>query len=95
MSAAAAGGAAAAVAAMIQATRAMGVIVSVEPSEFMRLVDQHPSPIVVCSTVWSWGRKNCYLMPYKGLAFYCRNKTELTFPEHVEFVLAKSLWVPG
>ncbi len=96
MSAGASAGAAAAAAAIIQATKASGVIVRVEPEWFIAIVDLNEEPLVVHAV----GRiffstTHQYLTSYRGLAFYTKSKTELSLPAHCQVVEAQKIWMPG
>jgi hypothetical protein len=101
MSAGASGaaGAAGAAAAMVQAIKASGVIVRVEPADFLEVVARQEAPLVVCARAGFFHRLaniHCqYLTSYKGLAFYTRSRDHLTLPETAEVVLAQAIWVPG
>ena len=90
-----AGGAAAAQAAMINAVRSFGVVVTVEPNEFEEIVSRQESPLVVTSTGGFFSTEFRYLMSYKGLTFFTKSPTPLSLPDDVEFVLAKKLLLPG
>lgn len=94
MSGAAASGAAAAAAAMIQAVRASGVIVTLEAGEFAFLLSRQAEPLVVHAEAGVFSTKYCYLMSYKGLAFYTKSAEPLTMPAEAEVIRAKSIWVP-
>ncbi|MHC4663441.1 MAG: hypothetical protein ACYS8W_17410 [Planctomycetota bacterium] len=94
----AAGGAAAAsaggAAQVIQAIRASGVIIHVEPVEFLRILDKHEEPLVVhCEGGIFWTTYQ-YITTYKGLAFYTKDKSPITLPPYTELVIAKRIWVP-
>jgi len=92
MSAAGAGGAAQA--AVIQAIKASGVIVRVDPDEFLEVVYRQAEPLVVRATGGFFSTKYMYLTSYKGLAFYTKSSEELELHEGVELVEAKAIWVP-
>ncbi len=89
-----AGGAAAA-AAIAQAIRASGVLVRVEPNEFLGILQRQPNPLVVHATGGFFSTNYQYLSSYKGLAFFTKSPEPLTLPSGAELVLAKSIWVPG
>jgi hypothetical protein len=98
MSTAAVGGAAgAAAAALMQAVKASGVIVRVEPLEFLNLVGQQEAPLIVQATVLSifFSTRYQYLTSYKGLAFYAQSSEPLDLPADTELVQAQRIWVPG
>ncbi len=88
------GGAAAA--AVIQAIRASGVVVRLEPTEFLRLLYRQNAPLVVWASrsvlLWSWEE---YLTSYKGLAFYTRSNVPLDLPTTAEIIAAGRIRVPG
>ncbi len=95
MSAGAAAGAGGAAAAMIQAIKASGVIVRVEPGELGSILSMSEAPLVVTAPAGWRGRKFAYLTSYKGLAFYCVSRSALPLPEQVELVTARRIWVPA
>ena len=77
---------AAAAAAIAQAIKASGVIVHVEPGDFLFLVEQNDQPLVVHATGGFFSRNDQYLTSYRGLAFYAKSKTPLTLPGHCEVI---------
>jgi hypothetical protein len=91
---AAAAGAAAA-AGIVQAIRAAGVVVQVEPREFSRLINRAKDPLIVVAEGWNFGKRYKYLVSYKGLAFFTKSKDPLPLPGSAEVVNAGSIWVPG
>jgi hypothetical protein len=95
MSAGASAGAAAAAAAIVQAIKASGVIVRVEPSEFLRLLPRIEEPLVVHATGGFFSTNYQYLTSYKGLAFFTRSPEPLGLPESCELIQARAIWIPG
>jgi len=93
--AAAGAGGGAAAAAIIQAIKASGVVVRVEPGDFGTILSMAEAPLVVTAPAGWRGRKFAYLTSYKGLAFYSTSKSPLPLPEHVEVVEAKKIWIPA
>lgn len=89
----AAGAAAAAAAAVVNAIKASGAIVRVEPTDFLTLAQRAEKPLVVTAEAFWGGRK--YLMSYKGLAFYTRSSDALELPGDLELVSASKIWVPS
>ena len=87
-----AGGAAAA---MMMAVGASGVIVRVEPDDFVVILKRQPGALVVHATGGFFSTDYRYLTSYKGLAFYTKSSTLLDLPSDAELVLAKSISVPG
>jgi hypothetical protein len=92
--AAAGAGGAAAYAAMVNAIKASGAIIQVEPNDFMDMLARNPDPLVVFSPAGMFS-KNQYLTAYKGLFFYTKNPTPLALPTNIELVQAKKIWIPN
>jgi ABC-type transport system substrate-binding protein len=95
MSAGAAAGAAAAAAAIAQAIKASGVIVRVEPIDFLTILQRQEEPLVIHSTSGFFGTTYNYLTSYKGLAFFAKSSQELDLPTDTELIRAKAIWIPG
>ena len=95
MTGAAAGGAAAAAAytAMVNAIKASGAIIQLEPNDFLDILARNQDPLVVFSPS-GFLTKNQYITSYKGLFFYTKAAIPLTLPAYVELVQAKKIWVP-
>lgn len=89
----AAGGAAAA-AAVAQATKASGVIVRLEPEEFLKVLSRVPEPLVVTAHGGFFTENFQYLVSYKGLAFFTTSDETLELPAGVETVVAEKIWIP-
>jgi len=86
---------AAAHAALVQAVKASGVLVSVESDGFLKIVSKTRGALVVASVSKLWRKKEYhYLTSYKGLAFYAKSPTELDLPGGIELVVAKQIWIP-
>ena len=90
---AAAGGAAAA--AIAQAIKASGAIVSVESTDFMTILDKVNRPLVVCSESKFISTKYHYLTAYKGLIFYTKSVSPLMLRPSAEIIRAQKIWIPG
>jgi hypothetical protein len=90
---AAAGGSAAA--AVVQAMRAMGCIVELDPGEFEEILYRQEEMLVVHSSAWLFGTRHKYLTSYKGLAFYCHSRQPLALPPDTELIESKKIWIPG
>ena len=87
-------GAAAAVA-TIAAIQASGVIVHVEPDDFVVILKRQPGALVVHATGGFFSTDYRYLTSYKGLAFYTKARAPLDLPSGTELVQAKAIWIPG
>ncbi|CAN5431227.1 hypothetical protein BH10PLA2_BH10PLA2_21460 [soil metagenome] len=82
-------------AAIAQAIKASGVIVNLEPSEFLNMLARVKDPLVVASTgglIWT---NYSYLFSYKGLCFYTKTSESIDLPSNCEVIVAKSIWIPG
>ena len=93
MSAGASAGAAAA--AVAQAIKASGVIVRVEPEDFLRILRRQTEPLVVHATGGFFSTSYQYLSSYKGLAFFTKSPAPLSLPNGCEVVQAQKIWIPG
>lgn len=81
--------------AMVQAVKASGAIVRLEPDGFMTILSKIGKPLVVMSP-GSWLNKGYqYLTSYKGLAFYTKSSTQLLLGGSVELVAARQIWIPN
>jgi hypothetical protein len=89
-----AGGAAAA-AAIAAAIKASGVLVKLEPEEFVKLLRRVNDPLIVIAEGGFFGKNFQYLMSYKGLAFVTKSNDPLALPSGAEVVTAKRMWTPG
>lgn len=93
----AAGGAAgaAAAAAIANAIKASGVLVRLEKSEFMKIIERADKPLVTVAgqSFLSPGLK--YLTSYKGLAFYTKSSEPLRLPGDAEIITAGKIHIPG
>lgn len=89
------GTAAAVAAAIAQAIKASGVLVSIEPASFvdLLLLEEHPL-VVVAPRGWR-GRKFRYLCGIRGLAFYTDTDEPLELPPEADLISAGKIWIPG
>ena len=94
-----AGGAAASSAAIsaeiAQAIKASGVIVNMEPPEFLSLLDKVEAPLVITATGGTINKNYQYLFGHKGLAFFTKSPEKLPLPLETEIIKAKKIWIPG
>ena len=90
----AAGGAAAA-AAIIQAIKASGVIVRVEPGEFSKLMNHANDPLIVLAEGGLFSKNYQYLMSYKGLIFFASAEEAIPLPGDALIIKAEKIWVPN
>ena len=84
---------AAAHAAAVNAVKASGVVVRMEPEDFFLILKKVETPLVVIGR--SMFRKHHqYLTSYRGLAFFTTSSKELVLPPRTEVVRAKSISFP-
>ena len=79
---------------LAQAIKASGVIVQVEPRDFLGVLQQQSEPLVVYAEGGIFNTNYQYLISYKGLAFFTKSGTPLNLPGGTELVRAKRIWVP-
>ena len=85
---------AAAHAAVVNAVKASGVIVRLEPAEWLALLKRSEHPLIVVAQGGVFKKHVRYLMSYRGLAFYTQSPDALMLPPRAEIVQAKSISVP-
>ena len=89
-----AGSAHAAQAAIANALKASGVVVRLEPSEWMSILKRTDAPLVVIGTGGVFKKHVQYLTSYRGLAFFTTSRDPLVLPGRAEIVSAKSISIP-
>ncbi len=90
-----AAGASGGAAAIAQATRALGVIVRVEPDDLLAVVQRNEEPLVVHAMGGFFTKNHQYLTSYRGLAFFAKSESPLDLPSHCQIVEARKIWIPG
>ena len=86
----------AAAAAVANAIKASGAIVSVSPADFGIILSRSESPLVVTAPGgWLSKNKRQYLTAYRGLVFYTISPEPLILPGTAEVITARSIWIPG
>lgn len=89
-----AAGAAAAHAAAVNAIKASGVVVRLEPTEWLAVLGRTEAPLVVVATGGVFKKHVRYLTSYRGLAFFTKSPQALTLPMRAEIIEARSISVP-
>jgi hypothetical protein len=89
----AAGGAAAA--AIAQAVKASGVVLTLRPEEFAKLLTHLKDPLIVIAEGGLFRKNFKYMVSYKGLAFFTKSAEALALPSGAEVVSADRIWIPG
>lgn len=92
-----AGGATAAIAAaaIAQAIKASGAIVSMEAQNFSSILSKAEKSAVVVAISGFRKKKYQYLTGYKGLVFYTKSNVPLQFTSETELIVAKKIWIPS
>jgi hypothetical protein len=85
---------AAVAAAIANAIKASGVLVTVTPEDFAAILRRTERPLVVAAQGGFFSTHYKYLTSYKGLAFYTKSPQPLVLPIGAEVVNAKSLSIP-
>ena len=80
--------------AVINALKASGVVVRLEPGEWLALVKRQDAPLVVIAEGGVFKKHFRYLTTYRGLAFYTQSDGMLVLPGRAELVQAKSISIP-
>jgi len=87
--------AAAHAAAIAQAIKASGVLVRVEPGDFLKILHRQDEPLVVRAPGGFFRKTWHYLTSYKGLAFFTKSAEPVLLPGRALVVDAKTIWIPG
>jgi hypothetical protein len=79
----------------IQAIRASGAVVQVEPRVFLQLLAKCQSTLIITACKNSYfSKKFQYETTYQGFVFYTESAQPIELPEHAEIVIADELWTP-
>ena len=81
--------------AMVQATKASGVLVRVGRQDFMFIASKVKNPLVVVAKTGWLGHEYKYLTSYKGLTFFTQSPQPLDLPGDAEVVQAQQIWMPS
>ena len=79
---------------VLEAVKAVGTVVTVDPAAFGEILARSDAPLVVWALGGVFGKRYTYLTPYRGLAFTCQSKTPLDLPMDAELVEAKRIALP-
>lgn len=89
-----AGGGAAA-AAIANAIKVSGAIVSVKPSDFTSILSKNANPLVVVVQGEFIKKDYQYLTAYKGLLFFTKSTTPFQLKSSIELITAEKIWIPA
>lgn len=81
-------------AAIANAIKATGVVVRLEPSEWLSVLKRNENAIVVVAPGGMFRKGYKYLTSYRGLAFFTKSDQALVLPGRVEVITAKSISLP-
>jgi len=87
--------AAAAAAAIANAIKASGVLISVSPEDFDVILRKSEKPLVISATGGIIRTNYQYLTSYKGFVFFTKCPAPLMFPPKIELITAEKIWIPG
>ena len=82
-------------AAIANAIKASGAIVSVEPEAFAGILRKIDKPLVVYTQGGFFSTNHQYLTSYKGFTFYTKSRVQIDLPKGVEVIVAEKIWIPG
>lgn len=85
---------AAVAAAIANAIKASGVLVTVTPEDFAAILRRTERPLIVAAQGGFFSTSYKYLTNYKGLAFYTKSPAPLVLPPGAEIVNAKGISIP-
>lgn len=84
---------------VINAVRACGPIVNVDPEGFIEIVgrsrEHETNPLVVHSEGGWFSTHYCFLTNYKGLFFWTKSPFPMDFPVETELIRVKKICLPN
>jgi hypothetical protein len=86
--------AAAAAAARLQALRASGTVIQVEPEVLQHIIHSQDNPIIVWSKQGLLRNRFAYMTSHRGFVFVAVSRTPLQLPLQAEVYQARWVWVP-
>jgi formiminotetrahydrofolate cyclodeaminase len=87
--------AAAAVAAIGNAVKASGVLISVDEQNFLKMVSKAEKPLIIMAEGGVMKKNYQYLMSHKGFAFFTKVSAPLMLPRDADIMTAKQIWIPS
>ena len=80
--------------AIANAIKASGVVVRVDPADFMKILKKDAEPLVVIGTGGVFKKHFQYLTSWKGLAFFTTSVVALELPGKVQIIAAQKISIP-
>ena len=81
-------------AAIANAIKATGVVVRMEPNEWMAVLKRNENAVVVVAQGGMFKKSYRYLTSYGGLAFFTKSDQALVLPGRTNVITAKSISIP-
>ena len=81
-------------AAIANAIKATGVVVRMEPGDWLSLLKRNDNAVVVVAQGGMFKKSFRYLTSYRGLAFFTKSDQALILPARTEVITAKSISLP-
>jgi hypothetical protein len=81
-------------AAIANAIKATGVVVRLEPNEWLSVLKRNENAVVVVAEGGMFKKSFRYLTSYRGLAFFTKSDQALVLPGRAEVITAKSISLP-
>ena len=78
-------------AAIANAIKATGVVVRLEPNEWLSVLKRNENAVVVVAEGGMFKKSFRYLTSYRGLAFFTKSDQALVLPGRAEVITAKSI----
>ena len=72
-----------------------GSVATVEPQEFLRLLDEATEPMVVYQKPHWCQPYHRYVFTFRGMTLYTRSRESLSISKNVTFINATSIYLPG
>ena len=83
------------VAAIVQALKASGAIVSVNPDDFLYILSKTSHALIITATGGIFKTNYQYLTFYKSFFFFTKSTTPLPLPPDAELIAANKIWIPS
>ena len=78
----------------IQARKAYGSIVRIEPNIFLELLSLQQQPLVVQGSGGFFASHYRYIMSYQGITFFAKSNKKLELPANAKIIETKKVFVP-
>ena len=80
----------------LKAIRASGVLIQVDPKEFLSILEKLEAPLIVkARNKFFLSITYHYLFIYKGFAIFTESKQPLQLSENFDLIEAENIWTPA